>query len=52
MGTVEANNIFSKEDSLGINPHDNDTLVITVHIGNWDIKRILIDPGSSIDFLF
>lgn len=46
------NIIFSEEDALDINPCDNDPLVITVKHDNWDIRCVLIDPGSSTDVLF
>ncbi|KAK3022835.1 hypothetical protein RJ639_046655 [Escallonia herrerae] len=43
---------FSNEDSKDIKtPHD-DPLVITVRAGNFDVKRVLIDNGSSIEILF
>ncbi|KAK3012500.1 hypothetical protein RJ639_008524 [Escallonia herrerae] len=32
-------------------PHD-DPLVVTFRVGNFDIKRILVDNGSSADVLF
>lgn len=46
------NIIFYKEDTLRIKPHDDDPLVISVQQGNWNIKCVLIDPGSSADVLF
>ena len=51
-GTTGVNIVFSREDALDINPHDNDPLVITVQHGKWDIKHLLIDLGSSVDTLF
>ncbi|KAK3037261.1 hypothetical protein RJ639_029673 [Escallonia herrerae] len=43
---------FSDEDSKDIQtPHD-DPLVITVRAGNFDVKRVLIDNGSSAEILF
>lgn len=48
---TEANITFFEEDVLGINPHNDDPLVITVQRDNWDIKHILLDSGSSSDVL-
>ncbi|KAK3017829.1 hypothetical protein RJ639_003431 [Escallonia herrerae] len=43
---------FSDDDSEGIKtPHD-DPLVITIKAGNFDVKRVLIDNGSSAEILF
>ena len=34
---------FSNEDKIGtIQPHD-DTLVVTLRIGGYDVKRVLVD---------
>jgi len=37
---------FSAKDFKGVVPHDDDPMVITLQILNWNIKRILIDTGS------
>lgn len=52
QGKAWVNIIFSEEDALDINPRDDDPLVITMQYGNWNIMRILIDPGCSIDVMF
>ena len=37
---------FSNEDKVGtIQPH-NDALVVTLRIGGYDVKRVMIDQGS------
>ncbi|KAK3013207.1 hypothetical protein RJ639_010395 [Escallonia herrerae] len=43
---------FSKEDVGDTKmPHD-DPLVVTLRVGNFDVKRILVDNGSSVEVLF
>ena len=42
----------SEEDAMDINHHDNDPLVITIQPDNWDIRHVMINPGSSADVLF
>ena len=43
---------FSEEDKMGtIQPHD-DALVVTLRIGNYDVKRVMVDQGSSADIMY
>ncbi|XP_030943784.1 uncharacterized protein LOC115968516 [Quercus lobata] len=43
---------FSNEDKIGtIQPHD-DTLVITLRIGGYDVKRVLVDQGSVMEVMY
>ena len=43
---------FSKEDKEGtFQPHD-DALVITIRIGGYDVKRVLVDQGSGVEFIY
>jgi hypothetical protein len=43
---------FSEEDTRGTHqPHD-DTLVITMNIADFTIRRVMIDNGSSVDILY
>ncbi|XP_059315472.1 uncharacterized protein LOC132066104 [Lycium ferocissimum] len=42
---------FSDEDTAGITLPYNYALVITVLIGNCQVKRLMIDPGSSANIL-
>ena len=43
---------FSDEDKMGtIQPH-NDTLVVTLRIGGFDVKRVLVDPGSAVEVMY
>ena len=43
---------FSDEDKIGtIQPHD-DALVVTLRIGGFDVKRVLVDQGSAVEVMF
>ena len=43
---------FSNEDKVGtIQPHD-DALVVTLRIGGYDVKRVMIDQGSAVDIMY
>jgi hypothetical protein len=43
---------FTKEDKQGVMPHDDNPLVIQVQILNCDVKRVLVDSGSSTDIMY
>lgn len=42
---------FDKDLVRPQNPH-NDMLVVTLHVNDFDIKRILIDQGSSVEIMY
>ena len=43
---------FSDEDKIGtIQPH-NDALVVTIRIGGFDVKRVLVDQGSAVEVMY
>ena len=43
---------FSDEDKIGtIQPH-NDALVVTLRIGGFDVKRVLVDKGSAVEVIY
>ena len=43
---------FSEEDKIGsIQPHD-DALVITLRIGGYDVKRVMVDGGSGAEIMY
>nr|XP_023875929.1 uncharacterized protein LOC111988370 [Quercus suber] len=43
---------FSKEDKIGtIQPYD-DALMVTFRIGGYDVKRMLVDQGSSAEIMY
>ncbi|MCI43262.1 gag-pol polyprotein, partial [Trifolium medium] len=43
---------FTARDGQGVTPHDDDPLVIQVQILYCDVKRVLIDSGSSTDIMY
>ena len=43
---------FSKEDKEGtFQPHD-DALVVTIRIGGYDVKRVLVDQVSGAEIMY
>ena len=43
---------FSDEDKIGtVQPHD-DALVVTLRIGRYDVKRVLVDQGSAVEVMY
>ena len=43
---------FSNEDKIGTyQPHD-DALVVTLRIGGYDVKRVLVDQGSGVEIMY
>ena len=43
---------FSDEDKIGtIQPHDK-ALVITLRIGGYDMKRVMVDQGSAAKIMY
>ena len=43
---------FSNENKIGtIQPH-NDALVITLQIGGYDMKRVMVDQGSAAKIMY
>ena len=42
---------FFEEDLLSF-PNYSDLLVITTQVGKWEMRRILVDPGSSSVILY
>ncbi|XP_028085065.1 uncharacterized protein LOC114286167 [Camellia sinensis] len=43
---------FSSRDLERIQMPHNDALVVTLHVKDFDIKRILIDQGSSVEIMY
>ncbi|XP_065624005.1 uncharacterized protein LOC136065158 [Quercus suber] len=43
---------FSDENKVGtIQPHD-DALVVTLRIGGYDVKRVMVDQGSTVEIMY
>ncbi|XP_074328008.1 uncharacterized protein LOC141665921 [Apium graveolens] len=43
---------FSSKDYEGVNPHHNVALVVTLDIFDNEVRRMLIDNGSSVNIFF
>ena len=43
---------FSDEDKIGtIQPH-GDASVVTLRIGGYDVKRVMVDQGSCVEVMY
>ena len=43
---------FSDEEKIGtIQPHI-DVLVITLRIGGYDVKRVMVDQGNAVEIMY
>lgn len=43
---------FTDANFQGVDPDQDDPMVITVEIENFSIKKVLVGQGSSIDILY
>ena len=44
--------VFLNEDNIGtIQPYD-DALVITLLIGGYDVKRVMVDQGNAVEIMY
>ncbi|XP_016205411.1 uncharacterized protein LOC107645803 [Arachis ipaensis] len=43
---------FNKEDMCSAAPHSDDPVVISIQTGELLVRKVLLDPGSSVDVLF
>ena len=43
---------FSPDDTAGIHVPHNDPLLVILGIGEYDVTKVLIDTGSSVDLIF
>ena len=44
--------VFTNQDLEGVHVPHSDALIVTLRIGEFDVKRILIDPGSSVEIMY
>uniref|UniRef100_A0A2N9EQ48 Uncharacterized protein n=1 Tax=Fagus sylvatica TaxID=28930 RepID=A0A2N9EQ48_FAGSY len=44
--------VFNNQDLEGVQLPHSDALVITLRIGEFDVKRVLIDPDSSVEIMY
>ena len=43
---------FSNDDKVGTyQPHD-DALVVTLRIGSYDVRRVLVDQGNGVEIMY
>ncbi|XP_012831513.1 PREDICTED: uncharacterized protein LOC105952498 [Erythranthe guttata] len=43
---------FGEEDKLGVVRPYSDALVITAHLAGYEVSRVFVDNGSSVDILY
>ncbi|XP_065618704.1 uncharacterized protein LOC136062915 [Quercus suber] len=43
---------FSEEDKDGTTQLHDDALVITLRIGGYDVKRVMVDGGSAVEVMY
>ena len=43
---------FSDEDKVGTIQLHDDALVVTLRIGGYDVKRVMIDQGNVVDIMY
>ena len=43
---------FSNKDKIGIIQPYDDTLVVTLRIGGYNVKRMLIDQGNAVEIMY
>ena len=43
---------FTDEDKIGTIQLHDDTFVVTLRIGGYDMKRVLVDQGSAVEIMY
>ena len=43
---------FSEEDKIGTTQSHDNALLITLRIGDYDLKRVMVDDGSATEIMY
>jgi len=43
---------FTDEDYKAPNPDQDDPMVISIELANYDINKVLVDQGNSVNILY
>ena len=43
---------FSEEDKIGTTQPHNDALLITLKIGDYDVKKVMVDGSSAAEVMY
>ena len=43
---------FSDEDKIGTIQSHDDALVVTLKIGRYDVKKVMVDQGSGVEIMY
>ena len=43
---------FSNEDKVGTYQPNDDALVVTLQIGGYDVRRVLIDQDNGVEIMY
>lgn len=43
---------FSDEDKVRTHQSHDDALVVTFQIGGYDVRKVLVDQGSGVEFMY
>ncbi|XP_075658665.1 uncharacterized protein LOC142628444 [Castanea sativa] len=51
-GSIQPTLGFSEEDKIGTIQLHDDALVVTLRIGGYDVKRVMVNQGSGADIMY
>nr|KYP72760.1 hypothetical protein KK1_005361 [Cajanus cajan] len=52
VGPTRSPITFSDADFEGVSPHEDDPIVVSTIVMGYNVKRVLVDQGSSTDIMF